>query len=73
MPTNQLELGFMTNSNNVMKLSIPRANASLDASAIKDAMDAMIATNIVTSDLGLISQRESAILYTTTKTEFATV
>ncbi len=72
MPTNQLELGFMTNLNNLMKFSIPRANASLSAGAIKDAMDAMIATNIVTSDLGLISQRDSATMYTTTKTEFAT-
>jgi len=64
-------LSFTTHNNNIMSITIPRANHSRTEAQILGAMDAIISTGIVHSPRGMPIARESAERVVTTRTDIS--
>jgi len=63
-------LSFLTDSNSTKVINVPRANSTLDAAAIADAMTAIIDSDAVRATAhGIPTSRFGAELVTTTQRE----
>ena len=63
-------LAFNTNLNGILTMNVPHADPDLTDAHIRDAMDSIIASNVVRSAAGDPQFRHSAELISTERTEF---
>ena len=68
--THAYRLSFLTNRNETMVLTIPRANPDLSDDEVVEAMQGIIGSGVVQSARGEVRFRQAAELLTKTRTDF---